>query len=238
MLAHASGSQQHGIGDFRIPSVVLANQSGLRININVTYPRRGIGRTDNCTYQSEWQMYHCPNNLNYRMLIIESMDSDSETRRLSPVAILSDTGSIDLLNGPQDHGWCNGYTCQKRISTFMALVQSGHHYDIVFSSTTPKQTRFRLLNSDARIQITLGLYYTSLQQIDVYANDVYVSPTNRNSTASFFTLVDQTSNVSNASPPGTNFFNRSVNVFSTIRHLIIARSEQLKWRRSPSLERP
>jgi len=31
-------------------------------------------------------------------------------------------GYIDLINGPQDHGWCSGYTCRKRVSTFMALV--------------------------------------------------------------------------------------------------------------------
>ncbi len=55
------------------------------------------------------------------MVIIESMDEDTETRRLSPVAVLCD-GYIDLINGPQDHGWCNGYTCQERISTFNAIV--------------------------------------------------------------------------------------------------------------------
>lgn len=32
---------------------------------------------------------------------------------------------IDLINGPQDHGWCSGYTCRKRVSTFMALVATG-----------------------------------------------------------------------------------------------------------------
>jgi hypothetical protein len=62
--------------------------------------------------------------MNYEMLVIESMDSDTETRRLSPVAILGD-GYIDLINGPQDHGWCSGYTCRKRVSTFHALVATG-----------------------------------------------------------------------------------------------------------------
>jgi hypothetical protein len=28
------------------------------------------------------------------------MDNDTETRRLSPVAILSDNGYLDLINGP------------------------------------------------------------------------------------------------------------------------------------------
>ena len=34
------------------------------------------------------------------MLVIESIDSDTETRRLSPVTILSDNGYLDIINGP------------------------------------------------------------------------------------------------------------------------------------------
>ena len=46
------------------------------------------------------------------MLVVESMDGDTETRRLSPVALLSaggltpgSTGFVNLVNGPADHGW-------------------------------------------------------------------------------------------------------------------------------------
>jgi hypothetical protein len=142
------------------------------------------------------------------MLIIESMDSDTETRRLSPVAVMSDNGFIDLINGPQDHGWCNGYTCQKRISTFMALVEAGHNYNIYLTSTTPDHIRFRLLNADSSISLTLALYYDSLQQVDVYANNVYVPPTNVNSNFSFLMLLDEPNGVSLGSPAGANYFNR------------------------------
>lgn len=73
----------------------------------------------------EWTAYKCTEpGVNYEMLIIENMDADTETRRLSPVAILGDK-YIDLINGPQDHGWCSGYTCRKRVSTFMSLVATG-----------------------------------------------------------------------------------------------------------------
>ncbi|CAF1678009.1 unnamed protein product, partial [Adineta ricciae] len=123
------GDQTHGVGDYRIPSVALSGSNGQMININQTYPHRGISLDTTCSYQPLWQMYLCRNRTQYRMLIIESMDSDTETRRLSPIAVMSDNGYIDLINGPQDHGWCNGYTCQKRISTFMALIESHHHYD-------------------------------------------------------------------------------------------------------------
>lgn len=50
-----------------------------------------------CTYMSSWQSYKCFG-LNYRMLVIESLDADTETRRLSPVAVVGD-GYVDLING-------------------------------------------------------------------------------------------------------------------------------------------
>jgi hypothetical protein len=84
----------------------------------------GIIRNDACVWHSSWQGYEC-HDLDYEMLIIESMDADSETRRVSPVAILGDR-YLDLINGPQDHG----YTCRKRISTFMAVVATGKRSNI------------------------------------------------------------------------------------------------------------
>ena len=72
-----------------------------------------------------WKAYKCTEpEVNYEMLIIENMDADTEARRLSSVTILGDQ-YIDLINGPQDHGWCSGYTCRKRVSTFMSLVATG-----------------------------------------------------------------------------------------------------------------
>lgn len=85
----------------------------------------GIYRGSDCTYQTTWQAYECYGD-QYRMLVIESMDADTEVRRLSPIGLRSREGDfIDLLNGPQDHGWCAGYTCQKRLSTFWAVVAVG-----------------------------------------------------------------------------------------------------------------
>ncbi|CAF5126945.1 unnamed protein product, partial [Rotaria magnacalcarata] len=189
------GDQAHGVGDYRIPTVALASANGTLININISYPYRGISRGPTCTYQPSYQMYLCRNTTDYRMLVIESVDPDTETRRLSPVAIMSDNGYIDLINGPQDHGWCNGYTCQKRISTFMAIVEGGHQYDIYLTSTTPNHIRFRLLNADSSIKTILALYYNSLQQVDVYANDVYISPTNKAQNFTNLILLDQSNGV-------------------------------------------
>jgi len=203
------GNQQHGIGDYRIPTVALANGTGHQININLTYPYRGITRGSACSYQSAWQMYFCNNTFDYHMLMIESMDRDTETRRLSPVGIFSDTGFIDLINGPQDHGCCNGYTCRKRVSTFMALVQAQHTFLIYLTSTQPDHMRFRLLHGSNQSKVILALQYNSLQQVDVYANDVYVSPTNRDTSFPFLMLLDQPNNVTLTSSPGANFFDRT-----------------------------
>lgn len=69
------------------------------------------------------------------MFVIESLDADTLVRRLSPVA-LSAEGFTDLLNGPMDHGWCFGYTCQERISTFYSIVATGFNYTLYFTGTS------------------------------------------------------------------------------------------------------
>ena len=96
------GSQQRGLGDFRIPKEALAAPNGTMLDISQVYKYRGIIRDENnCAYKDSWQAYEC-HGLDMKMLIIESMDSDTETRRLSPVAIFSDDNKyVDLINGPQ-----------------------------------------------------------------------------------------------------------------------------------------
>ena len=97
----------------------------------------GIIRNEACVYHETWRAYECHGGMEHEMLLIESMDADTEMRRLSPVALRSHgDGSqgryIDLINGPADHGWCDGYTCQMRISTFYALVAAGKFEPVVF----------------------------------------------------------------------------------------------------------
>ena len=96
------GSQERGLGDFRIPKEALAAPNGSMMDISQVYKYRGIIRDENnCAYKDSWQAYEC-HGLDMKMLIIESMDTDTETRRLSPVAIFSDDNKyVDLINGPQ-----------------------------------------------------------------------------------------------------------------------------------------
>ncbi|CAF0965964.1 unnamed protein product [Rotaria sordida] len=227
----SAGNQQHGIGDFRIPMVAMTNLSGNRINISSIYPYRGISRTNSCILHSSWGMYQCNYDADYRMLIIESMDSDTETRRLSPVAIMSNNGYIDLINGPSNHLVCNGYACRRRISTFMAIVKSGQVYQIYLTSTPPKRTRFRLINADSTIKCILALYYNSLQQIDVYANTVYTSPINRDPNSTVLKLLDQPNNITFSSPPGANYFDRTYQ----LAYFVIDGNTMIELRMSPLL---
>ena len=140
----------------------------------------GLLRDNSCSYNSAHQAYTCTAK-DYEMLIIESMDSDTETRRVSPVGILNRRhGYVDLLNGPQDHGWCLGYTCQKRLSTFPVILAMGETYDIVFTGTTPQSIRLHLLNTDVHQAVLVSIWYAVPNRLDVYTNDgnVYVPPEN------------------------------------------------------------
>ncbi len=106
------GSQRRGLGDFRIPREALSYKNGTYMAPSKLYKHRGIVRDESsCIYQPNWQAYEC-HGLEHKILIIESMDNDTETRRLSPVAILSDTGYLDLINGPSCKKKANIILCR------------------------------------------------------------------------------------------------------------------------------
>lgn len=50
--------------------------------------------------------------------------------------------------GPQDQGWCSGYTCQKRVSLFHSIVATGHTFDVYFTSVSPQKLRLMMLNAE------------------------------------------------------------------------------------------
>ena len=127
---------------------------------------RGTPGQSTCAWESPWNAYKC-HSLDHLMLVIESLDADTETRRLSPVALMAD-GYVNLLNGPMDHGWCFGYTCQERISTFYGIVAAGRNYSLYFSANEPQKMRFHLLNSNEDQVIRLGVFFQRPPRKDVY----------------------------------------------------------------------
>nr|CAB3264911.1 fibrocystin-L-like [Phallusia mammillata] len=158
-----------GLGDYRVPKTMVTATDGSRFDVSDIADHRGIIRSDDCVYNSAWQAYDChgPNARDYAMLVVESLDEDTETRRLSPVALLGDK-YMDLNNGPQDHGWCFGYTCQKRLSTFFMIVATGVHYDMFMTGYPPRNLRFHLLNVDESKTIRIALYVPRPERLDIY----------------------------------------------------------------------
>ena len=207
------GDSRRGLGNYRIPRFMLAKLDGGKLDPNVVYPNKGIyrGSDDECKFNKDWNTYHCTG-IDHMMMIIESLDADTEVRRLSPVGVGAG-GYIDLINGPQDHGWCGGYTCQERISTFYSIIATGLEYTVALTSTNPQDMRMYIINGNPTQKIVVGLFYNSPQRLDIYEDSVYIPPTNgyfdndgnlrysRGSTDQFIPTIDNSH--------GTNFYDRS-----------------------------
>ncbi|XP_038580507.1 PKHD1 like 1, tandem duplicate 1 [Micropterus salmoides] len=228
------GDPRRGLGDYRIPKVMLTFLNGSRIPVNQIAPHKGVIRKD-CMYMSSWQSYKCFG-LNYRMLVIESLDSDTETRRLSPVAVLGD-GFVDLINGPQDHGWCAGYTCQKRVSLFHSIVAIGHSFDVFFTSVSPQKLRLMMLSAETSESIMVSVFYSNPQRLDVYVDNKLVAPTNAdwNAANTDYTLkepiyTDQYVPQLNATV-GTNYFDQDYKMLK----IVLRGSTPVEIRTSPVL---
>ncbi|KAM5157489.1 fibrocystin-L [Mantella aurantiaca] len=226
------GNKADGLGDYRIPKVMLTRLNGSRIPVAEVAPNKGIIRDSTCVYMSAWESYKCFG-LNYEMLVIESLDADTETRRLSPVAVLGDK-YIDLINGPQDHGWCSGYTCQRRVSLFHSIVATNKSFDIYYTSTSPQKSRFKLLNVDNTKSVVVGIYYSNPQRLDVYVNNTYIYPTNTEWKGSDFTLKAPTYQGQykpqlNSSVFGENFFDSDYNML----YILIRGSTPVEIHTSP-----
>ncbi len=237
------GDTRRGIGDYRIPRTMLSYPNGSRIDADVAYPNKGIVRSTSvdpeatCEFIEAWNMYQC-SGLDHLMLILESLDIDTEVRRLSPIGIAADQ-YIDLLNGPQDHGWCGGYTCQERISTFYAIVSSGLVYTIGLTSTNPQDMALHLLHSDSSEAIVVRIIYTNPQRLDVYYDGSYVVPKNamQQSDGNLEYMIRDASNPNAFDPlisdiPGTNYYDRDTKQL----HITIKGTRPIEIRTQPVIQ--
>ncbi|XP_061189118.1 fibrocystin-L-like [Saccostrea echinata] len=211
------GDPRRGLGDYRIPKPILTDPSGAVLTVEQVAKYKGVLRDDTCTYNDKQQAYTC-SDYDYRQLTIENMDEDTELRRLSPVAVLgwnnNGDGFMDLINGPQDHGWCAGYTCQKRLSTFQAITPTGRNFSLYFTSTAPQHLRLMLLSTPNTDRIRVGAYNGKPNRLDVFVNGVYVLPkngqldSNKNLILQSPTSVGQFNPKVDTDPCGANYMDR------------------------------
>ncbi|XP_043545299.1 PKHD1 like 1, tandem duplicate 1 [Chiloscyllium plagiosum] len=215
------GDRRYGTGDYRIPKTMLTYLNGSRIPISQIAPHKGIIRDSTCTYMPDWQSYKCFG-LNYEILVIESLDPDSETRRLSPVALLTE-GYIDLINGPENHACSSSYACNKRVSIFYTVVATNKSYELYFTGVSPQNLRLMLLNTDDSKVICLAIYYSTSQRLDVYVNNTFVPPTNAkwNADKTDFTLkgpiyAGEFTPKLDSSVIGENYFDRTYQMLNVL----------------------
>ena len=208
-LGWGERNPDRGISDLRIPRTMLANVDGTKKDAAATFPNKGIYRGSTCDWKPEWNSYSC-RGIDHLMMVMESLDADTEVRRLSPIGLASN-GYVDLINGPQDHGWCGGYTCQERISDFFMIVASGQEYEIGLTSTNPQDMRMQLINAKPDQRILSATYYTTPQRLDVYVGSEYVIPTNAYRTADGNINYNSSGNfVPNIGDSvGTNYYDRT-----------------------------
>jgi len=145
---------QDGLGDYRIPKPMLTRVDGSKIPVDELVSDYGVVRNTNCDYRNSMPGWFCPlADFEYYDLIYETLDEDKETRRLTPLAILSDNGYIDITNGPGDHSCCIGYACQIRLMTIHTTVACGVSYDYYFSLGYESWISFFLSHVSARLLI-------------------------------------------------------------------------------------
>ena len=140
-----------------------------------TSPSAVIAKQPNsgCQVVREWNAYRCMKSSSARsrsrslMLVVESMDSDSETRSIGPMCLSSNGVETESHNPVAT---ANGTV--KTLSTFYPLIRSGAQYNLTFAGMPPFHTRLHMLHAvAAEDSIILGIAYgNATERLDVYVD--------------------------------------------------------------------
>jgi len=161
---------------FKAPDNSLFGFPGTIVSSNV----QAVDST-RCTYRASWNGFVCTEAAQIDLLLFESLDADTFTRRMQPVVIeaAADTTFPDPyynnLNSYMDNGWDQGYTSLRRLSRFPAVVQKGRKYNVTFTGTSPRSMRFALQDDDALIGIVVVLTFSDTRLIEVSMGGEVVS---------------------------------------------------------------
>merc|ERR1711892_827897 len=204
------GIPVRGLGYYRVPKPMVTELNGDKIEYADKMPNTGIYRDDSCVWNADWRAYKCQN-INHRLMVIESMDRDSKIRRLAPIAMLANPGStgyIDLVNGPQDFSCCSGYTCAERLSTFFTMVATGIEYEVMFTSIPPRNFRIHMLHNEGGDAVRAKIWFPKQQRLDIYINGMLMNPNNLDFSSEKYNLLppDDSYIPALTEPNGANFF--------------------------------
>mmetsp|Transcript_29621 Transcript_29621/g.95059 ORF Transcript_29621/g.95059 Transcript_29621/m.95059 type:complete len:1807 (+) Transcript_29621:66-5486(+) len=126
-----------------------------------------------CNKIAAWNSYICKD-LPYDLLLFESLDGDTQSRRVSPVVIEMLEGVNgkpyaynNTLNSMMDHGWDQGYTSLLRYSRFPAMVLKGYKYSITFAGTNPRNLRFQLPDDTGSEGVVIQIQYGSPEVLEI-----------------------------------------------------------------------
>ena len=204
-----------------LPNQMLVGANGQVLTRTDVVSSYGIFR-EGCSLMVPWNAWKCQGAVGrthtHRMLVIESRDGDTEVRSLIPIGVSTGT-TTDLMNGGMDHGWCFGYTCLKRLSTFYAVVAMGREYHVYFGATNPGKIRLHLLHALEDEAVVIKIIYTNPQRLvamvgleakqDIRGDMNYDG--NRHKSRTRPGWIDRWPSVNDAH--GTNAFERKKNTF-------------------------
>lgn len=158
-----------GLGDYRIPESMMTATNGSVTPIETYAPFKGISRGDTCSFNPEWVAYVCIGSQRGHMTF-ESMDFDTEVRRIAPIGLRSSTGYIDISNGPHDNSCCAGYACSLRASINYFVVECGETYDFHTTGTMPTKVMFSLNHMPPHCKVKIQMYAMRQNRQDIYLN--------------------------------------------------------------------
>lgn len=111
---------------------------------------------DNCFKVEAWNAWHCTNE-NIGQLVFQNLDTDAIDRAIQPIYYIDDDSEVEnKLNAFMDHIWDGFYTGQQRVAMFPGLVETDTSYEILYTSTEPKEQKFILYSTTGAMKLTIN----------------------------------------------------------------------------------
>jgi hypothetical protein len=116
---------------YLITGPMLVSTDGTTTLPDVVAPNKGVFRDSDCITDNVNHFHKCGDNQKYMQIMYESMDVDTETRRVAPIAYINNPGEadshVDIVNGVLDTSCCAGYSCQLRQTTHPMIMARDRH---------------------------------------------------------------------------------------------------------------